>query len=132
MDELDSTKARLNGIVQAALGEKLRAQYDDTSRHLPEGFVHLLRRFGDGPGPALDAPSRATPQPAIPAGSFDPETIRKLQSAIEDGWAALCHIGNRTVTQEKLASRILELAKAGERDSARLATLAVTSLIMDT
>jgi hypothetical protein len=130
MDELESTAARLGRVVQAALGEKLRAQYDCGRQNLPEGFVHLLRRFGDGPGPPLDASFRATPEQAQLVGSFDPETIGKLQRALEDGWSALCHIGNRTVSQEQLAGRILELAEVGERDSARLATQAVTSLIM--
>jgi hypothetical protein len=131
MEDVEETAARLGRLAQAALGEKLRAQYDTASQSLPEGFVHLLRRFGDGPGPPLDASFRATPEQARLVGSFDPETIRKLQRALEDAWAALCHIGNRTVSQEQLAGRILELAETGERDSARLATQAVMSLIME-
>jgi hypothetical protein len=130
MDDLETTAARLGRVVQAALGEKLRAQYDCGRQNLPEGFVHLLRRFGNGPGPPLDASFRATPEQAQLVGSFDPETIGRLQRALEDGWGALCHIGNQTISQETLAGRILELAEAGERDSARLATQAVTSLIM--
>ena len=131
MEDVEETAARLGRVAQAALGQKLRAQYDSACQNLPEGFVHLLRRFGDGPGPPLDASFRATPEQARLVGSFDPETIARLQRALEDGWSALCHIGNRTVSQEQLAGRILELAEAGERDSARLATQAVTSLIME-
>jgi hypothetical protein len=132
MNELDSREAHLGRIVQAALGQKLRAQYDGTCQNLPVAFVHLLRRLASersaGTSAALSDP---TPAQAIPPGAFDPETIGKLERALEDGWGALCHIGIQTITQERLASRIFALAEAGERDSARLATQAVTSLIME-
>lgn len=130
MDELE-TKARLGPVVQAALGDKLRAQYD-TGQTLPLGFVHLLRRFGnEGLAPRHEPSFGAAPEQGR-VDCFDPETLGKLQRALEEGWAALGHIGNQTITQERLAGRIFELAEAGERDSARLATQAVTSLIMET
>jgi hypothetical protein len=129
MDALD-TKARLGRVVQAALGDKLRAQYD-TCQNLPIDFVHLLRRV-ENEGARLPSGSpAATGNPATPAGSFDPETLAKLEKALQDGWAAIGHIGIQTITQDKLASRIFQLAHAGERDSARLATQAVTSLILE-
>ena len=131
MDELESREVRLGHVVQTALGHRLRAQYDNTCQSLPLEFVYLLRRLVSERPRALDASPDATPNPTPPAGSFDPETIEKLERALADGWAALCHIGIQTITQEKLASRIFELAEAGERDSARLATQAVTSLIME-
>jgi hypothetical protein len=76
--------------------------------------------------------------PVIPLfgdGSFDPETTSLLASAFEDAWetvrksgSPLASDGQASATREILAKRIIERAKAGERDSKTLANDALFHL----
>jgi hypothetical protein len=59
--------------------------------------------------------------------TFDPETVRVLVAALDDAWRSLqksgvCFTsrGHAEATRERLALRIIEMAKVGERNAARL------------
>jgi hypothetical protein len=76
--------------------------------------------------------------PVIPlfgAGSFDPETTSLLASALEAAWETVRKSGSPLATEEQasstreiLAKRIIESAKAGERDPQTLANDALSHL----
>jgi hypothetical protein len=62
---------------------------------------------------------------------FDPETIRVMGLAYEMALVALQRTeGNVNPTREAVAQKIIDLAKAGERDSARLCDGALKALQM--
>jgi hypothetical protein len=66
---------------------------------------------------ALDMPIGAY----LDDGVFDPETIRLMGIAFEMALASLCSTpGYTDPVREAVARRIIELAKAGERDPERL------------
>jgi hypothetical protein len=58
-------------------------------------------------------------------GSFDPETIATLQTALEDAWTNLSSEQQGAIDKGTLAARILRLAADGERDPIRLCAHAV-------
>jgi len=69
------------------------------------------------------------------AGSFDPETTSLLASAFEAAWetvrksgSPLAADGQASSTREILAKRIIDRAKAGERDPKILASDALSHL----
>jgi hypothetical protein len=53
-------------------------------------------------------------------GSYDPETIEVLKSALDEAWAALSADRQARTSKTALAERILKLAAKGERDPIRL------------
>jgi hypothetical protein len=97
---------------------------------LPERFVRLLLplRKLRGAG-SRDAGTHETPSPLFVEANFDPETISILTDCLAEGWETLQTIGNRTITREVLARRLLELARDGERNPSRLCTTALVSLL---
>jgi hypothetical protein len=60
---------------------------------------------------------------------YDPETIKLMQSALEDAWHALSLRQQNQSTKVRLATIILEAVAAGERDPARLRTKAITRFV---
>jgi hypothetical protein len=50
---------------------------------------------------------------------FDPPTLAMLRNVLDDAWSRL-PAGQTEVTRSLLAQRILNAARAGERDPARL------------
>ena len=54
-----------------------------------------------------------------PEPAFDPQTVEAMSQALDDICTALRLNGNATA-REVIAIRLVELARAGERDSARL------------
>jgi hypothetical protein len=63
----------------------------------------------------------------LQSGVFDPETVCILNEALTDAWRSLqatgvyfTSQGQAEATQEKLATRIIEMAERGERDPHRL------------
>jgi hypothetical protein len=60
---------------------------------------------------------------------FDPETVRLMGIAYEMALVALQRTGgNVNLTRDTLAQKIIELAKAGERDPERLCEAALQAL----
>jgi hypothetical protein len=116
--------------VQRSLGAALRAEYGDLVAHLPERFVQLLLplRKLRGAG-SRDAATHETPSPLFADANFDPATISILTESLEEGWDTLQSIGNRTISREALARRLLEIAREGERSPSRLCTTALVSLL---
>jgi hypothetical protein len=72
-------------------------------------------------------------EPAMPiqlylkTREFDPESVRVMGIAFECARAAL-HISTDDSMTEAVATRIIELARAGERDSDKLCDFAITAL----
>ena len=58
--------------------------------------------------------------------SFDPEATRVLGQAFDMACALLGHTSQPTAVREAIAKRILEAAKAGERDPSRLREAGLT------
>ena len=56
----------------------------------------------------------------IGSGSFDPETLRILETAFDEAWITLKSSGSGTIRPDELARRICHLAMEGERDPVRL------------
>ena len=54
-----------------------------------------------------------------------PETLKLLRDALDDAWSALRPDERARASKSMLASRLLELAAAGERDPARLRSAAL-------
>jgi len=123
-------EGQLDLNVQRSLGAALRAEYGDLVAHLPERFVQLLLplRKLRGAG-SRDTGTRESPSPLFVDANFDPETISILTDGLEEGWDTLQSIGNRSITREALARRLLELARDGERNPSRLCTTALVSLL---
>jgi len=53
-------------------------------------------------------------------GAFSPETLKLLQSILDDAWEYLTPEKSARTTKSLVASRILEVAAAGERNPVRL------------
>ena len=56
----------------------------------------------------------------IGSGSFDPETLRILETAFDEAWITLKSSGSGTIRPDELARRICHLAMEGKRDPVRL------------
>jgi hypothetical protein len=61
--------------------------------------------------------------------SYDPETIKTLQRALDLAWDALSPERRQRTSRVALAGRILKLAANGERNLARLKAAATMELI---
>ena len=122
-------QARLPRETQMLLGAKLRSRYRTATETLPVRFIQLARRLRSEPArlPVFSAPDPVAS--GTPAGALDPDAIKILDAALESAWSTLQAIGNKRITRDQLAKRICELALRGERDPARLASNALTSLI---
>lgn len=60
---------------------------------------------------------------------FTPETLKLLQSVLDDAWISLRPAERARTSKTQVAVRILEAASAGERDPARLRIQAVTGVV---
>jgi hypothetical protein len=56
---------------------------------------------------------------------FDPETVEVLKTVLEDAWASLVPTEQARTSKSEMAARILEAAADGERDPAKLRTMAL-------
>jgi hypothetical protein len=63
------------------------------------------------------------------SGSYDPETIDLLRSALDEAWASLTPDKQAHTSKTALAARILRLAAEGERDPVRLRTYALLEVV---
>ena len=61
--------------------------------------------------------------------SYDPETVKTLQLALDLAWEALSAERRLRTSRVALAERILTLAAKGERNLARLKAAAVIELV---
>jgi hypothetical protein len=61
-------------------------------------------------------------------GTFDPETIELMRSALDAAWASLTPEQQAGVSRTVLAQRILRAAARGERDLVRLRARALFSV----
>jgi hypothetical protein len=61
-------------------------------------------------------------------GTFDPETIELMRSALDAAWASLTPEQQASVSRSLLAQRILRAAARGERDLVRLRARALFSV----
>ena len=52
--------------------------------------------------------------------AFSPETLKLLQSVLDDAWESLTPEERGQTTKSLVASRILEVAATGERNPVRL------------
>jgi len=59
--------------------------------------------------------------------AFSPETLKLLQSVLEEAWDGLTPEEKAGTSKVQIASRILEVAARGERDPARLRNEAVSA-----
>jgi hypothetical protein len=59
---------------------------------------------------------------------FDPKTVAMLGEVLDDAWSRL-PAGQTNVNRSMLAGRILEAAKAGERNPAKLRAHAIAGSI---
>lgn len=122
-------RPRLPTEAQRLLGAKLRAQYANITNSLPLRFVPQIRRLRTERAAHSSGEEASAHAAATPADAFDPEAIKLLTEALDSACNTLQGIGNERFTREQVARRIIELAKTGERDPARLAARALTSLI---
>jgi hypothetical protein len=60
--------------------------------------------------------------------AFTPETLKLLQSVLDDAWMSLRPGERARTSKTQVAVRILEAASAGERDPVRLRIQAVTGV----
>ena len=60
--------------------------------------------------------------------AFGPETLKLLQSVLEETWNALTPEEKARTSKIQIASRILEVAAQGERDPVRLRNEAVNAV----
>jgi hypothetical protein len=60
---------------------------------------------------------------------YTPETVKLLHDALEDAWAALRPDERARASKAMLATRLLELTAAGERDPARLRCAALSTVV---
>ena len=60
--------------------------------------------------------------------AFTPETLKILQSVLDDAWMSLRPGERARTSKTQVAVRILEAASAGERDPVRLRIQAVTGV----
>ena len=61
--------------------------------------------------------------------AFTPETLKLLQSVLDDAWERLGPGERARTSKTQIAVRILEAASTGERDPARLRARAVTDVV---
>jgi hypothetical protein len=61
-------------------------------------------------------------------GAFDSDTTGAMGEAFERACKALHDLGQPDIVKEIIARRIIEVAKAGERDPARLCERALAAL----
>lgn len=83
---------------------------------------------------ASEVPPRRPPMPIRPylAGEkFDPETIRVMGVAFEMALVALRLADRGDLANEILARKIIDLARAGERNSERLCDGVLKELLVD-
>ena len=66
--------------------------------------------------------------PFLCGGSFDPETTRVLDHAYNTFCAMLHDKGQPFVVEEVIATRIIEIAKTGERDPDTICQRVLTAL----
>jgi hypothetical protein len=66
---------------------------------------------------------------AMKPASYDPETIKTLQRALDLAWDALPAERRLRTSRVALAGRILTVAAKGERDLARLKAAAIIELV---
>jgi hypothetical protein len=66
---------------------------------------------------------------SLQGGAFDPETVALMKTALDEAWASLTEEQRARRTPNELASRIVRLAKQGERDPVRLRTFAMTEVV---
>jgi hypothetical protein len=100
-DDLNERRAR--GAVN-------RVRHRRDSRHRTEGRVMPIKPF-------------------LPNVSFDPEVITLMGVAFEKACRSLQGSG-RTISPEVIAKRIIELARKGERDPARMSEETLKSMRM--
>jgi len=62
-------------------------------------------------------------------GSYDPEAIALLLSALDEAWDALPPARQAMTSKATLAQRMLKLAANGERDPIRLRIAALIELV---
>jgi hypothetical protein len=131
--------AKLSIDVQRAIGRALRDSYCDVLRATPAQFFELWHRLpaqktSNERVPAIECTSvhdaaRGTESDKT-SGCKDPEVLSLLSDALDEGWATLCSIGNRTgITREQLARQILTMWEAGERHRPRLAARSLLTLL---
>jgi len=60
--------------------------------------------------------------------AFTPETLKLLQSVLDDAWMSLRPGERARTSKTQVAVRIIEAASAGERDPVRLRIQAVTGV----
>src|SRR3954452_6923907 len=131
--------AKLSIDVQRAIGRALRDSYCDVLRATPAQFFDLWHRLPPQKTSSERVP--AIPRPSVRdaaqdtesdkgMGCKDPEVVSLLSDALDEGWATLCSIGNRTgITREQLARQILTMWETGERHRQRLAARSVLTLL---
>lgn len=62
----------------------------------------------------------------IEGGSYEPETVSLLETALDQAWASLSEDKRARASRSDMAKRILKLAQKGVRDPVRLRTCALT------
>jgi hypothetical protein len=62
-------------------------------------------------------------------GTYDPETVILLRTALDQAWGTLLPHQRAGITKSELAQRLLEFAALGERDPVRLRVRAVTEVV---
>jgi hypothetical protein len=63
----------------------------------------------------------------IPRSVHTPETLQLLRDALDDTWAALRPHERARTSKTALAAQLVAMAVAGERDPARLRSMALNS-----
>lgn len=61
------------------------------------------------------------------ATSFDPETVQKLETILDEAWRSLSPERRQRTTKSHIAQRIIQHAAQGERDPVRLRACATLS-----
>ena len=131
MAQREPEEGHLDLEVQRLLGAALRAEYGDLVAQLPERFVRLLLPLRELRGAKRRKRDDRAPVavPLFTEANFDPETLAMLTESFDEGWDTLQNLGNTTISRDALAKRLLELARTGERNPARLCTTALVTLL---
>lgn len=61
--------------------------------------------------------------------ALTPDTLKLLQSVLDDAWNSLRPEERARTSKTEVAVRVLEAASAGERDPARLRIEAITGVV---
>jgi hypothetical protein len=109
-----------NAAVRAEIGERLRSQ---RLVEMPSNLLLLMERLRR----RSQAEKYLSPMKEFSNGSFSPDTIKIMATAMEGAISTLPHPVAAGWTQA-LAESILRSAKEGERDPAVLARLALLEL----